>query len=189
MGCLFVCDQAVIVSNIYSYQKHPQFTSCFWVSIPCLHCWLSVFYVNCLWSLTGHLNKHPWLAANVQRLFKSVLQIKIIFIASEMLTQCLSWRMSASCQNAAKQAAAAATQTIAAAQHAASSNRNQAAQQQLVQSCKVNMLTTCLCVHLHTAHTPLSFFIFTPCLFFSVLCVVPLRLVFASPNEMTKNHS
>lgn len=52
--------------------------------------------------------------------------------------------MSVSCQNAAKQAAAAATQTIAAAQHAASSNRNQAAQQQLVQSCKVDTLTTCL---------------------------------------------
>lgn len=54
--------------------------------------------------------------------------------------------MSVSCQNAAKQAAAAATQTIAAAQHAASSNRNQAAQQQLVQSCKVNIDSTCSCL-------------------------------------------
>lgn len=44
-------------------------------------------------------------------------------------------------QNAAKQAAAAATQTIAAAQHAASSNKNQAAHQQLVQSCKVKLLS------------------------------------------------
>lgn len=107
-------------------------------------------------------------------------------MASHIQAQCFTRLFPVSCQNAAKQAAAAATQTIAAAQHAASSNRNQAAQQQLVQSCKVNILTTCFSAHMAVIdRVALSS---KYCLFFHVSVSLPLFKYYLQDRITIQRH-